>query len=63
MWMKEIWGDAADNVIIRGTPYDTGSILRSLIDRGAKTVGDAACPRLSLFPWSSSRKGAGLQYL
>ena len=39
-WLKEIWGDAADNFIIRGTPYDTGTILRALADHGAKTVGD-----------------------
>ena len=41
-WLKEIWGDAADNFVIRGTPYNTGTILRSLADAGAKTVGDPA---------------------
>jgi tricarballylate dehydrogenase len=40
-WLKEIWGAAADNFLIRGTPYDTGRVLRALIDHGAKTVGDA----------------------
>jgi tricarballylate dehydrogenase len=39
-WMKEAWGDAADNFIIRGTPYNRGTILRNLIEQGADTVGD-----------------------
>ena len=37
-WLKEAWGEAAKNFLIRGTPYDTGTILRALIDQGAKTV-------------------------
>ena len=37
-WLKEAWGEAAENFLIRGTPYDTGTILRALIDQGAKTV-------------------------
>lgn len=39
-WLKEAWGEAAGNFLIRGTPYDTGKILRILMDRGAKTVSD-----------------------
>ena len=27
-WLKEYWGDAADNFIIRGTPYNQGKMLR-----------------------------------
>lgn len=41
-WLKEVWGGAADNFIIRGTPFDTGTVLRALADSGAKTVGDPA---------------------
>ena len=37
-WLKEAWGEAAGNFLIRGTPYDTGTILRQLIVQGAKTV-------------------------
>ena len=40
-WLKETWGPAADNFVIRGTPYATGTILKILIDRGAQTVSDA----------------------
>lgn len=39
-WLKEYWGDVADNFIIRGTPYDTGKMLRVLLDKDAKAVGD-----------------------
>jgi tricarballylate dehydrogenase len=40
-WLKEIWGAAADNFIVRGTPYNKGKVLKSMLDRGAQHVGDA----------------------
>jgi tricarballylate dehydrogenase len=40
-WLREAWGDAADNFIVRGTPYNTGRILRLMLDAGAQSVGDA----------------------
>ena len=39
-WLRDAWGDAAENFLIRGTPYDTGRVLRALMDRGASTTGD-----------------------
>ncbi|MSQ23408.1 MAG: FAD-dependent tricarballylate dehydrogenase TcuA [Chloroflexi bacterium] len=39
-WLKEYWGEAADNFVIRGTPYNDGRVLRSLLDAGAQPVGD-----------------------
>jgi tricarballylate dehydrogenase len=39
-WLKEIWGDAADNFIIRGTPYNTGTVLKLMLAAGAQPVGD-----------------------
>ncbi len=39
-WLKEIWGDAADNFIIRGTPYNTGTVLKQMLACGAQPVGD-----------------------
>jgi tricarballylate dehydrogenase len=39
-WLKEIWGDAADNFIIRGTPYNTGTVLKLMLDAGAQPAGD-----------------------
>jgi tricarballylate dehydrogenase len=39
-WLREIWGEAADNFIIRGTPYNKGTLLKLLLDAGAQAVGD-----------------------
>jgi tricarballylate dehydrogenase len=39
-WLKEAWGPVAENFLIRGTPYNTGRVLRTLMDAGAKTIGD-----------------------
>ena len=39
-WLKKYWGDTANNFIIRGTPYDTGTMLKVLLDKGVKSVGD-----------------------
>jgi tricarballylate dehydrogenase len=41
-WLKQIWGEAAGNFLVRGTPYDTGRVLRVLMERGARTIGDPA---------------------
>jgi tricarballylate dehydrogenase len=40
-WLREAWGDAARNFLIRGTPHNTGTMLRALLDAGATPVGDA----------------------
>jgi tricarballylate dehydrogenase len=40
-WLREIWGDAADRFIIRGTPYNTGTILKLMFEAGAQPIGDA----------------------
>ena len=39
-WLKEIWGDAADNFIVRGTPYNKGAVLKLMLAAGAQPVGD-----------------------
>src|SRR5688572_18793514 len=39
-WLREAWGSAADNFIIRGTPYNTGRILRLMLYAGAEPIGD-----------------------
>src|SRR6202051_2050800 len=39
-WLKQYWGEAADNFLIRGTPYNRGSILKMLLDKGCQEVGD-----------------------
>ena len=40
-WLREAWGEAADNFIVRGTPYNSGRVLRLLLDRGVKAVSDS----------------------
>jgi tricarballylate dehydrogenase len=39
-WLKQGWGEAANNFLIRGTPYARGRVLRSLLDQGVASVGD-----------------------
>ncbi|MEQ8355814.1 MAG: FAD-dependent tricarballylate dehydrogenase TcuA [Kiloniellaceae bacterium] len=39
-WLKESWGEAANNFLIRGTPYNTGEVLKQLLDQGVQQVGD-----------------------
>ena len=39
-WLKEGWGDIAENFLIRGTPYNRGTVLKMLIDSGIRQIGD-----------------------
>ena len=39
-WLRNAWGEAADNFHVRGTPYDTGRVLHALMHNGAATTGD-----------------------
>src|SRR6202451_3394290 len=39
-WLKQYWGEAADNFLIRGTPYNRGSILKLLLAKGVQEIGD-----------------------
>src|SRR5437667_1879282 len=39
-WLKEYWGEAADNFLIRGTPYNRGSILKMLLAKDVQEIGD-----------------------
>lgn len=39
-WLKQYWGDAADNFLIRGTKYNRGSILKMLLANDVQEVGD-----------------------
>jgi tricarballylate dehydrogenase len=41
-WLRESFGGAADNFMIRGTPYATGAVLRLLLNAGARPIGDPA---------------------
>lgn len=39
-WLKEAWGDVAENFLIRGTSNNRGTILKMLLDHGVEAVGD-----------------------
>ena len=41
-WLKQGWGEAAENFLIRGTPYARGGVLKSLLSQGVASVGDAS---------------------
>ena len=39
-WLKEGWGEIAENFLIRGTPYNRGTVLRILLQQGVEGLGD-----------------------
>jgi tricarballylate dehydrogenase len=39
-WLAEGWGEIAHNFLVRGTPYNRGTVLRALLDRGVEAIGD-----------------------
>ncbi len=39
-WLKESWGPAAENFLIRGTRYNQGVVLKALIAKGVQQIGD-----------------------
>ena len=39
-WLTRAWGPAAQNFLIRGTPYNRGVVLKDLLDQGVESVGD-----------------------
>lgn len=39
-WLEEAWGPEARNFLVRGTPFDKGTVLRLMQKKGAVTIGD-----------------------
>src|SRR5262249_12258859 len=39
-WLTEVWGPAAKDFIVRGTPYNRGRVLKLMLEAGAKAIGD-----------------------
>src|SRR4051812_34485573 len=39
-WLEAVWGPPARNFLIRGTPYNRGVVLKSVLDQGVAAVGD-----------------------
>ena len=40
-WLRESWGPAADNFLVRGTRYNHGTVLKMLLAHGVEPIGDA----------------------
>lgn len=39
-WLREAWGEIANNFVVRGTPYNTGVPLKRMLEAGAQPIGD-----------------------
>jgi tricarballylate dehydrogenase len=39
-WLRDAWGPAADNFLVRGTRFNMGRVLKLLLGKGAKSIGD-----------------------
>jgi tricarballylate dehydrogenase len=39
-WLKQYWGEAAENFLIRGTKYNRGTVLKMLLENGVQEIGD-----------------------
>ena len=39
-WLKQGWGEIAENFLIRGTAYNRGTVLKMLLDASVAQVGD-----------------------
>ncbi len=39
-WLGQVWGEAAGNFKVRGSPFNTGRLLRVLLDHGAEPAGE-----------------------
>lgn len=39
-WLKQYWGEAAENFLIRGTPHNRGTVLKMLLNAGVQETGD-----------------------
>ena len=39
-WLREAWGAAAENFLIRGTPYNLGTVLKMLFGHDVEKIGD-----------------------
>ncbi|MCW2243256.1 FAD-dependent tricarballylate dehydrogenase TcuA [Azospirillum canadense] len=59
-WLRECWGAVADQIVTRGTPHATGTVLKGLLDLGAAPVGDAGCGHMVAVDARSPRFDGGI---
>lgn len=41
-WLANVWGPSANNFLVRGSPYNTGLVLKDLLNQGIESIGDPA---------------------
>jgi tricarballylate dehydrogenase len=39
-WLREAWGERADNFVVRGTAFNKGVLLKALLGKGLRSIGD-----------------------
>ena len=39
-WLREAWGERADNFVVRGTAFNKGVLLKAMLAKGLKPIGD-----------------------
>ncbi|MBP2290669.1 FAD-dependent tricarballylate dehydrogenase TcuA [Azospirillum rugosum] len=59
-WLRECWGAVADQIVTRGTPHATGTVLKGLLDLGAAPVGDAGYGHMVAVDARSPRFDGGI---
>lgn len=59
-WLREAWGPPADNFLVRGTPYNRGTVLKLLLQAGAKQVSDATAGHCVAIDARSPRFDGGI---
>ena len=39
-WLREAWGPRADNFVVRGTAFNKGVLLKAMLAKGLRSIGD-----------------------
>jgi tricarballylate dehydrogenase len=39
-WLREAWGERADNFVVRGTAFNKGVLLKAMLDKELRSIGD-----------------------
>jgi len=39
-WLREAWGPRADNFVVRGTSFNKGVLLKAMLAKGLRSIGD-----------------------
>jgi tricarballylate dehydrogenase len=59
-WLEEVWGPAAKNFIVRGSPYNKGVVTSRLLALGARPVGEAKAAHMVAIDARSPKFDGGI---